>query len=301
LLASFGATAAAAKLLRLSERQILDAFSLTLCQATCSGEIIHSPNSLLRAVRDAFPARAGVTSALLARQAVTGFDAPLEGRAGFFATFARGKYRPEAILEDLGSRFEIENIAFKPWPSCRGTHAAIDAALSCRHEFAIDAENIEQITVRGGPLLRMLSEPARSKQAPATAIDAKFSVPFTTATALVHGRVGLQDFQPAALSDARVLALAKKVTVDANFPSAGPVGARLEIRLRNGQPYEKSIATPLGSPANPLTREKLLGKFDECASHAAHPLAADSARRFAHSVLGMESIGNIAQLAAELR
>ena len=302
LLAAFGATAAAAKLLRLNERQILDAFSLTLCQATCSGEIIHSPNSLLRAVRDAFPARAGVTSALLARRAVTGFDAPLEGRAGFFATFARGEYDPAVILEDLGKRFEIENVSFKPWPSCRGTHAAIEAALEYRRESGVDPADIEHVLVRGGPMLRMLGEPLATKQRPATAIDAKFSLPFTTATALVRGRVGLQDFLAPALCDPQVLRLAAKVEVDADFAAPSAIGALLEIRLRNGRLHRQVTDTPAGAPANPLPLEALLDKFSECAGYAADPVDAACARRFAEAVLTMENLADSgAQLMQLLR
>ena len=290
LLAAFGATAAAAKLLRLDERQVLDAFSLTLCQATCSGEIIHSPNSLLRAVRDAFPARAGVTSALLARRSVTGFEAPFEGRAGFFATFARGEYDPAVILTDLGKQFEIENISFKPWPSCRGTHAAIEAALLCRREHGIDPAQIEHVLVRGGRMLRMLGEPLETKQRPATAIDAKFSLPFTTATALLKGRVGLQDFLAPALADSEVLRLAAKVAVDPDFAATTAIGAVLEIRLRDGRSCRQAIDTPLGAPANPMSLEALLGKFSECATYAADPIDAACAHRFAQSVLSMETL-----------
>ena len=68
--------------LGLDEAQVLDAFSLTLCQATRSAELKYSPHSVIRAVRDAFAAKAGVLSALLARKGVKGFDLPFEGKAG---------------------------------------------------------------------------------------------------------------------------------------------------------------------------------------------------------------------------
>ena len=290
ILAAFGATAAAARLLNLEERQVLDAFSLTLCQATCSGEIIHSPNSVVRAVRDAFAARAGVTSALLARRGVTGFDQPFEGRAGFFATFARGAYEPDVILHELGQRFEIANISFKPWPSCRGTHAAIEAALECRREHAVVAADIEHIHIRGGNMLRMLAEPQASKRHPQTSIDAKFSLPFTTATALTKGRVGLVDFLPPALRDAEVLGLAAKIEVDADRAQPNALGTQLEIHLRNGRVIEHTVAAPLGDPGKPMTLEALIAKFVECAAHAAQPV---HVRSFTDAVLRLETMADV--------
>ncbi len=288
ILAAFGATAAAAKVLRLDEQQVRDALSLALCQATCSNEIIYSPQSVIRAVRDAFAARTGVTSALLAQRGIRGFDEPLEGRAGFFAAFARGQYDAARLTRDLGRAFEITNISFKPWPSCRGTHAAIEAALACRE--AVPIESIESVTVHGGPMLRMLAEPRASKVQPATAIDAKFSLPFTVATALVHGHVGLQSFQSECLADERVLRLAARTTVSADAPPRTAIGARLRIRTHGGVEREMEVLTPLGSPSHPMSSQALIAKFIECAGLAAHPLGSDAARRFADRTLSLEEL-----------
>jgi 2-methylcitrate dehydratase PrpD len=270
VLAAFGATAAAAKILHLNEQQVRDALSLTLCQSTCSNEIIHSPHSVIRAVRDAFAARAGVTSALLAQRGIRGFDEPLEGRAGFFAAFARGHYEADRLTRNLGHAFEIANISFKPWPSCRGTHAAIEAALKCREDVA--AGDIDTVTIHGGPMLRMLAEPRASKIRPETAIDAKFSLPFTVATALTHGRVGLQSFQPEYLANEQVLKLAARVGVSADAAPGTAIGARLRIRARGGKECEMEVLTPLGSPTHPMSRHALIDKFIECAGLAMHPL-----------------------------
>ena len=296
ILAAFGATAAASHLLRLNSRQVVDALSLLQCQSTCSGEIIHSPNSVVRAVRDAFAARAGVTSALLAQRGVTGFDAPLEGRAGFFANFARGQYDPQALTDDLGRRFEIENISFKPWPSCRGTHAAIEAALNCLHTHRVQVHDIEQIVIHGGRMLTMLAEPLETKRQPATAIDAKFSLPFTVASALVHGRVGLQSFLPAALTDTDVLRLAARIEVRSDAPGPATIGAVLELQMHDGSTIHNEVTTPRGSLENPLSLEDLKEKFLECAGHAVRPMSAASAGQFADTLMNLEQLDRVDDL-----
>jgi 2-methylcitrate dehydratase PrpD len=296
ILAAFGATAAAAKLLRLNASQVRDAFSLVLCQATCSGEIKYSPNSVVRAIRDAFGARAGVGAALLAARGVTGFDAPFEGRAGFYAMFARGQYDPGAVMLDLGQRFEIENISFKPWPSCRGTHSAIEAALDLRDRHSINPVDIAAVDLRGGPILGMLDEPRASKRRPATAIDAKFSLPFTTATALVHGRVALDNFLPTSLADPRVLRVAEKVEleIDPVLPE-NDIRCAVKITDRFGATFSRSVLLPLGGPANPMSQSRLIDKFIDCARYASRPIQATQARQICDATLSLESIQDVAR------
>jgi 2-methylcitrate dehydratase PrpD len=232
-----------------------------------------------------------VTSALLAQRGIRGFEEPLEGRAGFFAAFARGHYEADRLTRNLGQVFKIANISFKPWPSCRGTHAAIEAALKCREGIA--AGDVDSVTIHGGPMLRMLAEPRASKIRPETAIDAKFSLPFTVATALTHGRVGLQSFQPECLADEQILGLAARVEVVADAAPGTAIGARIRIRVRGGIEREMQVLTPLGSPTHPMSRQALIDKFIECAGLAMHPLHPDAASRFAARALSLEELADI--------
>jgi 2-methylcitrate dehydratase PrpD len=296
ILAAFGATAAAAKLLRLNPSQVRDAFSLTLCQATMSGEIKYSPDSVVRAIRDAFGARASVSAAQLAARGVTGFDTPFEGRAGFYAMFARGQYDAAAVVLDLGRRFEIENISFKPWPSCRGTHSAIEAAIDLRGRHGINPDDIAAVNLRGGPILRMLDEPRASKRRPATAIDAKFSLPFTTGSALVYGRVALDSFLPQSLGDPRVLRIAEKVELDID-PTLPENDIRCEMKVtdRFGTTHAQTVLVPLGSPVNPMSQSRLIDKFIDCARYASQPIEAMRARLLCHAILGLESTQDVAR------
>jgi 2-methylcitrate dehydratase PrpD len=107
ILGAFGAAAAAARLRRLSPEQVRDTLSLTLCQATMPGEIKYSRDTVIRAVREAFPAQAAVQSSALAARGVRGFEAPLEGKAGFFQLYAEGHYDPSVMRDGLGEHFWI--------------------------------------------------------------------------------------------------------------------------------------------------------------------------------------------------
>jgi len=284
ILGAFGAVAGAARLLRLSPRQVVDALSLLLLQNSCPGEIKYSADTVIRAVREAFPAQAAVTVTLLAEAGIRGFSAPLEGRAGFYALFAAGQYESGEILHDLGSRWYIDALSFKPWPSCRGTHAAIEAALELRAR--VDVQQIQSVIIEGGAVQAMLAEPLARKRAPLTAIDAKFSLPFTVATALVHGEVRLDSFDAAGLADPAVLSLAARCSYRERPAWARqPVAGAIELLLRDGQRCSREVTDPAGSPSRPLDDARLTAKFVDCLGRAARPLDAATAGRLAARIL----------------
>lgn len=300
LIAAFGATAAVGKLMKLDATQLVDAFSLTLCQATCSAELKTSAHSDVRAVRDAFPAQVAVCSALLARKGVKGFDQPLEGPAGFFALYARGEYSSGPLLDELGGRFEIDRISFKPWSSCRGTHVFIEAAQRLIQAHRVDAQDIAAVELTGSRLNRMLAEPLEQKRRPATAIDAKFSLPFIVAVALQRGTVTLDDFSPAALQDTATLELARKVTYTCrdSQPDKGIEALRgsVTIQTREGSRYQIEIAEPLGSERRPLEDDALMGKFSDCCRRARVAQNADSIASWAQQILSLEACGDLRPL-----
>jgi 2-methylcitrate dehydratase PrpD len=251
-------------------------------------------------VREAFPAQAAVTSALLARVGVRGFEEPLEGRAGYFALFARGENDVAPLLEGLGEKFWIEQLTFKPWPSCRGTHAAIELALALRAEHDFSPDDIAGITVGFDGLQRMLIEPLARKQAPATAIDAKFSLPFCVALALAEGAVDLDGFGSDKLRDPAILALAAKV--DGLFAEQSTWchggGGALEIALRDGRRLEREVYNALGCPERPLSDAALRDKFMRCARRAAKPPGPSKARRLADAIGALENCKDVGALFA---
>lgn len=270
IVAAYGAAAGAACLLGLDARQVRDALSLTLCQATMPGEIKHSRGTVLRAVREAFPAQAAVTSVLLARAGTAGFEQPLEGPAGFYALYGGGSFDEKVLFDGIGQRFWGTELTFKPWPSCRGTHPFIEMALSLANGPAV-----EQVTVSIDPVQRMLVDPPARKRAPATVIDAKFSIPFCVALALVRGKVTLDDFAADTLADPAILALANKVSVEVVERPAWTLGSggALRARLADGSEVSREVTTARGAPAHPLADADLIGKFVDCCGFAAHPPA----------------------------
>jgi 2-methylcitrate dehydratase PrpD len=297
ILGAFGATAAACKLLGLGADQIVDAFSLTLCQATCSAELTVSPRSVVRSVRDAFSAKAGVLSALLAQRGVTGFDHPIEGEAGLFSLYSRGNYDPMPLTNELGRAFEGAKVSFKPWPSCRGTHSYIDAVLQILDTDGLRPSEVEGIRLIVSPVNRMLCEPLKSKQRPATAIDAKFSLPFVVATTLVRGRVKLDDFASGALGDDEVLELARKVSyeVDTGLTLKEAVRGFVQLHTSEGT-LSRRVDMPYGHPHNPISQQGLVAKFKDCARHAATGISESRLDEVVDLIWNLEQVDDVSEI-----
>ncbi|MCO5731601.1 MmgE/PrpD family protein [Rhizobium sp. SSA_523] len=265
----FGAATAAGRLLQLDDRQMLDAWSLAMSQMCSFGELKFSPDSDVRSVRDAFAAKAGVLGALLAAKGVRGYDDPLGGQAGFLAAVARGAYSTETLLDGLGDHFLGTEVSFKPWPSCRGTHAYIEAGIeiACQPGFAAEAIEAIEITINEKNV--MLCEPREMKVAPRTPIAAKFSIPFTLASALLNGRVTLESFTDAAIHQPGALAIATKVRhrLDPDIPLRDTTRGSV-IVLANNRRFEQHIVTGLGHPSRPLSEAQVKAKFDDCIRYA---------------------------------
>jgi 2-methylcitrate dehydratase PrpD len=288
ILGAFGATAAVSRALRMSPAQITDAFSLLLCQNTCPGEIKHSPETVIRAIREAFPAQAALLSSLLAERGVRGFAHPLEGQSGFFALYAAGRYEPSDITDRLGERFLIEQLSFKQWPCCRGTHAYIEAVQALRRAHGFAAADITELRICGGELQRMLCEPRAQKRRPQTIIDAKFSLPFTLAVALRDDEVTLDSFTTEKLQEPLLLALAAKSCFEFRRGISQPTAGEICITLNDGRMLHQSILHALGDPTRPLSDASLHEKFIDCTMHAALPLTRHAAAALADRFMNLE-------------
>jgi 2-methylcitrate dehydratase PrpD len=300
MLSAYGAAAAAARVLKLSEPEIVQSFALASCQAVFSDALVSHPPSHLRAIRDGFSARAGVTAPLLARRGVEAFDRPIEGPGGLYANFARGKFDADRMLRGLGQDYEGAKVSFKPWPSCRGTHAFVEAALALLRDEAVDPSHIARIDVTVSPFFAVLCEPPEQKRRPRTAIDAKFSIPFTVAVALGQGDVGLRDFSGERLADPKLRALADKVrhTVEPSWPFEQSTRGVLTLLLADGRKLSREVIDPLGHPLNPMDESVTRRKFEDCLAAARHPRDPAAVRRLAERLDRIEDVVDVRTLFA---
>jgi 2-methylcitrate dehydratase PrpD len=301
MLGAYGAAAAAARILKLTEKQIEQSFALASCQAVFSDALVAHPPSHLRAVRDGFSARAGVTAVLLARRGIEAFAEPIEGPGGLYANYARGNYDASRLLHELGTEYEGTKVSFKPWPSCRGTHAFVEAALSLSKDNAVEAGQIERIDVTVSPFFAVLCTPPEQKRRPKTAIDAKFSIPFTVAVALGLGDVGLRDFSRERLGDSKLHELADKVhhKVEPAWTFEQSTRGVLRLSLADGRKLSREVIDPLGHPLHPMDESVTRRKFEDCLASARHPLDPAAIRALVERLDRFEQIADVRELFAQ--
>jgi 2-methylcitrate dehydratase PrpD len=298
IVGTFGAATAAAKLLGLSPEGVLDTWSLALCQNSCSAELQNSPESQIRAVREGPCARVGLEAALLAAKGVRGFEAPFEGKSGFFVMYAQGAQQ-RSLLGDLNTRFAGRDVSFKAWPSCRDTHVYVQAALELLDQRPIDPRDIAAVTAIVTPQNMIVCEPADLKRRPRTAIAGKFSLYYTLATAIIDRRVEFGSFADAALARPQVLALGDKVAYRVD-PDAVGRGEVLEVELRDGTTLRHSVRAVYGSPAAPLPIDALVAKFVDCGGRALRPRSANRLQQVAAELLALDRVASVRKVIARL-
>ena len=266
---TIGAAAAAAILLGLDAEGVTNAIGLAVSMA---GGVIEANRTggTVKRIHCGWAAHAAIAAARLAAHGITGPPTVLEGRFGFFQAFLDGHYDAAAIDAELGERWEVPGIFFKPYPANHFTHAGIDAALALRAQ-GVSLDEVEALSLGvAEPTVRTIGEPIEVKRAPSTGYQAQFSGPYTVVAALLGGGglgLGLDDFtDDLACDDTRRRHMAK-VTVagrpecDEVFPHQFP--AVLTARLRDGRELEQAVMSNRGGPQRPLSDRELQLKFTD--------------------------------------
>jgi 2-methylcitrate dehydratase PrpD len=298
LFGNFGAAAAAAKILGLNEDQISDALGITLSQAAGSLEVAMGTGSVVRAVRDAFTGKTGVISALMSEKGLTGVRTWLEGKAGLYNLYFRGRYDLHMVTAELGHRFEGTYVSFKPWPACRITHPYLTALFQLVKEKDIKLGEIESVVLVVGSMGRMLCLPEEVRRSPQKVIDAKFSLPFTIRVALTHGKVALAHYTPEAIKNSDVLTSAQNVSwrLDEGRESASIEPGVIELKTKSGDLFSQRADFAYGHPKNPMTTDDLIAKFRDCCNYSAKPLSPDTVDRVIHLVTHLEDVEDVAEI-----
>ena len=259
---TLGAAAAAARVLGLDIDQTRHA--LGIAASTACG-LKENLGTMVKPLHAGVAARNGVMAARLAREGFIASEQALDGPQGYLAVMDSQEAGLDDAVADLGTRWEIleTGITVKLYPCCAATHPPLDAILELARREAIAPEQVDTIDVEVDSMTPRLLIYDR----PATGLEAKFSLPFCAATAIVHGRPDIETFNIERIQDPAVQALMPRVTLRANpaYDAAAPLSqARVTVRLRDGRTVSQSSDGARGYPGR-LTDEELAVKFDGCA------------------------------------
>lgn len=274
-LGTIGAAAAACRLYGLDAAAT--GHALAIAASGASG-LKENFGTMVKPLHAGLAARNGVLAALLARDGMTASALAIEGPQGFLQAMDSQGTGIAGAIADLGSRWEIidTGITVKLYPSCAGTHPTLDLILDMRREHSFTVADVERIEIE----VDSITPTVLIYDRPTTDLEAKFSMAFCAAAAVVDGHVGLETFEASYLTHPDITSVMERVTMTVNkgFDNGAPAltQARVTIRLQGGRIDSRNAAGARGYPANPATDAELDVKFLSCAERA---LSRASSRR----------------------
>ena len=272
---TFGAAAAAARVLGLSSSQTRHALGIA---ASGSSSLKKNFGTMTKPLHAGHAAHVGVEAAMLAADGFTADPDVFEGPIGYGEVMTPDdSYDPSRITEGLGESWAVTDIGYKPYPSGVITHAAMDGLRQILVENDLDADDVETVTVS----LDDAASEMLHHENPENALQAKFSIEFCLAAILRERDAGIREFTDEYLDDPETRAQMAKVTraFEPNLFGGdfANYAARVRVVAVGGDEFEREEKYAPGSPNNPLPTERMRDKFDECATAVLSPAAADDA------------------------
>ncbi|MGW5340858.1 MmgE/PrpD family protein [Rhodococcus pyridinivorans] len=285
----FGAVTAGAHLLGLDAAQTTSAFGLAGSMAAGSLQCLED-GTWNKRIHPGLAARNALFALELARHGFRGAAEPLTGKYGVLQAFSD---RPNAdvLTADLGATWTLLGTGIKPYPACRLTHGAIDAALEVRARLTAEQLSRTPITLEISPIAHdIVGRAVPAKRLPRTTVDGQFSVSFQVAAALRYGNIGWSVYDH--LSNPDVDALSQQIEVVSN-PDVKPAGAFLTI----GEDAVR-IDAPSGEPDGGIDHSVVARKFRSITSAVWN---SDRQSRILSAVTGMPSSTDVSEIIRLLR
>jgi 2-methylcitrate dehydratase PrpD len=291
-----GGVAAASKLLQLDTLQICRALGIA---ASGTSGVQANVGFMAKSFGPGNACRVAIWAALLAREGFTANENIFESNLGYGDVFiGRGKLNAEKITYGWGNPFLIVSpgLAIKKYPTCYRNHKALDAILGLIEQNNIDYQNVAEV---------LLETPLKSPMffhEPKTALQAKFSMEYNMAVAMLDKKVTITSFSDERALSPDFIEVEQKVKVvehpewrrrDEETGDYIQRGDRVTIKLRSGQSFSSEVDNPTGHWMRPLPGDYLLTKYLE---NARTVLSSERAKRSAELWQNLESVTNIAEL-----
>ncbi len=287
---TFGAIAAAAAAASLRGLDGDAAARAVAIAASLSAGVIANFGSMTKPFHAGRAAQSGVVAARLAQAGMTAAPDALESNLGFLRAIAPKGEADLTSPAQFGARWFIEShgLGFKLFPMCYGAHRALDGIFTLLARTPFSADEVESIDVE--QTQAQFSNLVHTD--PRSALDAKFSMEFAMACAVVARRCTRAEFDESFVNRADVRALMGKVR--RRFKN-GPdrVGDGLVATLKDGRKLDQRFTYPLGDAQRPAPPEALWTKFADCVSGA---LDDAGARRMFDMLQNVEKLRSPADL-----
>ena len=209
---------------------------------------------------------AAMHGVIAAELAATGFTADkdiLDGDIGVARLLGLDQGDPERILDGLGSwDLATRGSTIRLHACCGASHWSMDALQQLLRRRPVPPEDIESIEVE---IPEFLTDMVPNHE-PVTGLAAKYSLEYSLAAIALDGRAGVHQFTDDAVNRPEARALMGRITTVPVPVIAPPLQSRVVVTLTDGEQLEESASRAHGNPADPLTQEEIVAKFDECAA-----------------------------------
>ena len=289
----FGATAAAAKLYKLSPEQTR--FALGIAASKSAGLRVNF-GTMTKPYHAGAAAENGVVAARLARLGYQSDPNALDGQWGHFQVTGGG-CDPARIVGHLGNPYTLSwpGVSVKPYPCGSLSHPSLDALLDLITEHDIKPSQVAQVRLGAG---RNILNPLRYKE-PQNSLEAKFSLQFCLGILLLRRRAGLQEFVDDVVRSPEVRAMMALVETyhspEIEAKGSDRMRSLVEVRLKDGRVLTRLAETSRGTPERPMSRQEMAAKFADCAHATLSQERITTALEAIHRVEEMGSVGELVE------
>jgi 2-methylcitrate dehydratase PrpD len=295
---SFGAAAAAARVLHLGAEAFHHALAVAAAQASGTWAFQQSGGMELYLAAGT-AARNGLVAGLLAEAGFHGADDPLTARDGGFFGMTSEAADASQISEGLGTRFRLLDTCIKLYPTCHSSQTGIDAAINLRARHNLALADVERIVVRAGEITKVQCGWPYEPAGPAKLI---FHMGYAMALAIRNGLLRPVDFAGERPHDRELSRVAKATEVIADAELTAIYAERkpcdVTIHLRDGRALHERVDYCRGEPENPPEPSTVIAKFR---ANAGELVPAKKLDEIAERVLALEHERDLGPLLRLLR
>lgn len=291
-LGTFGAAAACAHLLKLKRKSILHALGIA---GTLASGLRANRGTMAKGLNAGRAAENGVLAATLAADGFTASENIFDDPMGFFTAACRGQIDGDLLRFGKPFFFTEPGVAIKLYPCAGVLHPALDVTLDLREKYDIEAKNVDRVRVE----LDINAALPLVYENPKDSLQAKFSLNFAVAVAIVDGKAGLRQFTTERVRDPKVKSLMKRVEL-VRRPARKEkheisIDTEIEITMTGGSIRRAEASVARGHPKFPASRAEIEDKFRECTDGVLPP------RQIAQFLKNFWTLERASSIAAWLR
>lgn len=262
LLGHFGATIAAGRVAGCTDQQMRNALGIAYC-LVCGNHQSTREGATTKHVQPGFAAHNAILAVIMSKAGLDGIQNPFTGEDGLGRVYLHGQFEPDIVIDQLGKRYEVDYLSYKPYPTCRFTHPAISAALRMHNLLDAQQRKKAKFLLEMSPQAHdIVARETSDRLNPQRRMGAQFSVHWGVAVALAYGKVTpghlVTEVPPSSQIQSYIGRIQSVVAKDASSRDIGGCVLRAQ-----GEFGERRLDEPnaKGHPDNPMSPDELRSKF----------------------------------------